>query len=94
MLLFGSAVSTECQASKVALSMSQFLMFNMHRAAPAGNIARNKKTMETPLPVSIGLLRHAEGRKKNILMISTIMVFLFHLNIAIDIETLAAFPKP
>ncbi|CAG9762315.1 unnamed protein product [Ceutorhynchus assimilis] len=64
MLLYGSAVHTECRASKPGVTICQLIMFNMLQALPKGNIIRHKKKLEPPLPIYLGLSIYARSRNK------------------------------
>ncbi|CAG9762637.1 unnamed protein product [Ceutorhynchus assimilis] len=64
LICVGSAVHTECRASKPAVTICQLIMFNMLQALPKGNIIRHKKKLEPPLPIYLGLSIYARSRNK------------------------------
>ena len=54
-ILYGSPVAAESLATSPARSISQLIMFNMKDTIPKGQLIRNKKTREPPLPVYLAL---------------------------------------
>lgn len=64
LLLYGTSDPKECGATAPALTLSQFIMANMKRRAPTGDIVRFNMKMEPPLPVYLGLAAYGRGRDK------------------------------
>ena len=67
MLLYGSSVSVDCRATKSALTICQLIMLNFHEKVPKGDIVRNKKSREPPLPVYLGLTNYGRVRDKKLI---------------------------
>lgn len=64
MLLYGSAVHTDCGATKPALTIGQLILFNMHEKQPKSNVVRNRKHLEPPLPLYMALSTYGRSRDK------------------------------
>ena len=58
-------MTPKCRATKPAVTISQLLMLNYHEKAPKGNIVRQKRDREPPLPVYVGLSVYGKDRDKS-----------------------------
>lgn len=64
-ILYGSSMQENCRATQPALTISQLIIFNHHERMPKGDIVRNKKHHETPLPLYLGLSVYGRSRNKS-----------------------------
>lgn len=68
MIMGGTGIRAESCNGNAALSISQLIRYNsiVRRRKDSSQAAYHSKSRETPLPVYIGLLLHAETRKKGL----------------------------
>ncbi|KAE8739201.1 hypothetical protein FOCC_FOCC015307 [Frankliniella occidentalis] len=63
-LLYGSSTFNPCNASRPLLTICQLIILNCQKSAPTGHSVRHKRSLETPLPLYLGLACFGRSRDK------------------------------
>lgn len=64
LLMYGSTVTSNIAATQPALSIAQVVMLNVKKKVPQGEIVRNNRDLETPLPLFLSLSTYGRSRSR------------------------------
>ncbi|KAK3912859.1 Chromosome-associated kinesin KIF4 [Frankliniella fusca] len=67
LLMYGSTVTPGNAATQPALSIAQLIMLNMQKSVPQGDIVRNRRELEAPFPLFLGLSTYGRSRSRKAL---------------------------
>ncbi|KAE8737192.1 hypothetical protein FOCC_FOCC017347, partial [Frankliniella occidentalis] len=62
LLMYGSTVTPGNAATQPAVTIAQLVMLNLQKSVPQGNIVRNRRDLEAPFPLFLGLSTYGRSR--------------------------------